>query len=42
MKAVILAGGEGRRLRPVSGDTPKPMVELVGVPVMAPHRTSLG
>ena len=34
MKAVILAGGEGRRLRPVSGDTPKPMVELVGVPVM--------
>ena len=34
MKAVILAGGEGRRLRPVSGETPKPMVELVGVPVM--------
>ena len=34
MKAVILAGGEGRRLRPVTGDTPKPMVELVGVPVM--------
>ena len=34
MKAVILAGGEGRRLRPVSGDTPKPMVELVGTPVM--------
>ena len=34
MKAVILAGGEGRRLKSVSGDTPKPMVELVGVPVM--------
>ena len=34
MKAVILAGGEGTRLRSVTGDLPKPMVPLVGKPVM--------
>ncbi len=34
MKAVIMAGGEGRRLRAVSGDRPKPMVELLGRPMM--------
>lgn len=34
MKAVILAGGEGRRLRSVTGDLPKPMVSLAGKPVM--------
>ena len=34
MKAVILAGGEGKRLRPVTGELPKPMVNLIGVPVM--------
>lgn len=34
MKAVILAGGEGRRLRPVTGPLPKPMVPLLGRPLM--------
>ena len=34
MKAVILAGGEGTRLRSVTGDLPKPMVPLAGKPVM--------
>lgn len=34
MKAVIMAGGEGRRLKPVTGDMPKPLVPLCGRPVM--------
>ncbi|SMC90605.1 sugar phosphate nucleotidyltransferase [Papillibacter cinnamivorans] len=34
MKAVILAGGEGSRLRPVSSNRPKPMVRLFDRPVM--------
>jgi len=34
VKAVIMAGGEGRRLRAVSGDTPKPMVPLLGRPML--------
>ena len=34
MKAVIMAGGEGRRLRPMSLGLPKPMVPLFDKPVM--------
>lgn len=34
MKAVIMAGGEGRRLRPVTGETPKPLAPLAGRPIM--------
>ena len=34
MKAVIMAGGEGRRLKSVSGDIPKPMVPFLGRPMM--------
>ena len=34
MKAVIMAGGEGRRLRAVSGPVPKPLVPLLGRPMM--------
>lgn len=34
MKAVILAGGEGTRLRPVTGSMPKPLVPLLGRSVM--------
>ena len=34
MKAVILAGGEGKRLKIVTGGTPKPMAPVLGVPVM--------
>ena len=34
MKAVIMAGGEGTRLKAVTGDTPKPMVPLLGRPML--------
>ena len=34
MKAIILAGGQGTRLRAVTGDQPKPMVPLLGRPLM--------
>lgn len=34
MKAILLAGGQGRRLRRITGSLPKPMVPLVGVPVL--------
>ncbi len=34
MKAIIMAGGEGRRLRPLSADKPKPMMELLDRPVL--------
>ena len=34
MKAVIMAGGEGTRLRPLSLGMPKPMTPLLGRPVM--------
>ncbi len=34
MNAIILAGGEGRRLKSVTGDLPKPMVDLCGKPVL--------
>lgn len=34
MKAVILAGGEGRRLRPLTNDRPKPMLEVAGKPII--------
>ncbi len=34
MKAVIMAGGEGTRLRPVTCGIPKPMVPILNKPVM--------
>lgn len=34
MQAVILVGGEGTRLRPLTFETPKPMVPLFGVPFL--------
>jgi CBS-domain-containing membrane protein len=32
--AVIMAGGEGRRLRPLTLDRPKPMIDIGGVPLL--------
>jgi mannose-1-phosphate guanylyltransferase/phosphomannomutase len=40
VKAVIMAGGEGTRLRPQTSNLPKPMLPLVGRPMMA-HVVSL-
>ena len=34
MKAVVMAGGEGTRLRPLTCDLPKPMARLCGKPVL--------
>ena len=34
MKAVIMAGGEGSRLRPLTCDLPKPMAPLCGRPAL--------
>ena len=34
MKAIIMAGGEGTRLRPLTCDCPKPMIRLMNRPVM--------
>ncbi|HOQ36576.1 MAG TPA: mannose-1-phosphate guanyltransferase [Acetivibrio sp.] len=34
MKAIIMAGGEGSRLRPLTCDLPKPMVPIMNVPIM--------
>jgi NDP-sugar pyrophosphorylase family protein len=35
VKALLLAAGEGRRLRPLTSDRPKPMVRVAGVPMIA-------
>jgi len=34
MKAVVMAGGAGSRLRPLTIDRPKPLVPIVGQPVI--------
>ncbi len=35
MKAVVMAGGEGSRLRPLTKDRPKPMVPMVNKPMIS-------
>jgi len=35
LDAVIMAGGKGVRLKPYTNDTPKPMLELAGKPIIA-------
>ena len=35
LQAIIMAGGEGTRLRPLTCDTPKPMVPILGRPVLS-------
>ena len=39
--AVIMAGGEGARLKPLTNKTPKPMLELGGVPLLERQITRL-
>lgn len=39
--AVIMAGGEGRRLRPLTDSIPKPMVDIGGVPLLERQITTL-
>jgi mannose-1-phosphate guanylyltransferase / phosphomannomutase len=34
LKAVIMAGGQGTRLRPLTSNQPKPMIPIVGIPCM--------
>lgn len=34
MKAVIIAGGKGERLRPLTNDIPKPMIDVAGKPIL--------
>ena len=34
MKAIILAGGEGTRLKPLTNNVPKPMVQVLGRPIL--------
>jgi mannose-1-phosphate guanylyltransferase/phosphomannomutase len=34
MKAIIVAGGRGERLRPITVTKPKPMVEVAGKPIL--------
>lgn len=40
MKAIILAGGEGTRLRPLTCDTPKPLLPIMNIP-LAEHTIRL-
>jgi NDP-sugar pyrophosphorylase family protein len=41
MYALVLAGGKGERLRPLTEDRPKPMVLLAGKPILEYHLTWL-
>lgn len=34
MKAIIVAGGRGERLRPLTNNIPKPMIEVAGKPIL--------
>ncbi len=42
MKAIVLVGGMGTRLRPLTWDTPKQMLPLVGTPIIEYVLSALG
>ena len=37
LQAIVLAGGKGERLWPLTQDKPKPMVEVAGKPLLCHH-----
>lgn len=41
MKCMLLAAGLGERLRPLTNDTPKPLIQIAGKPLIAHHLEKL-